>query len=358
MSPQLEYKKLIRWFESEKRDFPWREEATPYAVWVSEIMLQQTQAAVVIPYFERWMQRFPTVKHLAEAPLDAVIKEWEGLGYYSRARYLHQGAQYVVEHHEGILPNTEEALCKIKGLGEYTVGAIRSFAFHQKAAAVDGNVLRVLSRYFLIEDDISKPKTVKKMRLLAQEQLPDEQPWVVAEALIELGATICGRVPKCHQCPLMGSCKAFAMGKAEALPYKSKKVKVEELFRAVAVIVKGNEILLRRGSAGEIMQDLHEFPYWQHEGGERTPKHVAQWIKKYFSIEVMFREILPKETHGFTRYRVRLDPFLFETDDVEAPVGYQWHPLEALSKLAFSSGHRRVSYRVIEILNACLPHKA
>jgi A/G-specific adenine glycosylase len=349
----LDSKSLIRWFEAEKRDFPWRENSSPYAVWVSEIMLQQTQAAVVIPYFERWMERFPTIKSLAEASLDAVIKEWEGLGYYSRARNLHQGAQYVLQHHEGILPRTREELEKIKGLGEYTIGAILSFAFHQKAAAVDGNVLRVLSRYFLIEDDISKPKTVKAIRQLAQEQLPDNQPWVVAEALIELGATLCGRKPNCIQCPLRGSCAAFSKGMAAALPIKSKKVKVEELRRAVAVIIRGNEILLRRGTAGEIMQDLHEFPYWQHDDHSKDPQAVAHWIKKTFAIKARFHEVLPLESHGFTRYRVRLEPFLFHAEEGEAPEGYRWHPVDTLHTLAFSSGHRRI----IENLNVCSLHK-
>ena len=154
-------------------------------------MLQQTQVSVVIPYFDRWMNRFPTLRHLAKATLDEVIKEWEGLGYYSRARNLHEGARYVLEKHEGILPETREELQKIKGLGPYTIGAIRSFAFHHKAAAVDGNVIRVLARYFKIEDDIAKPKTIQMIRDRAEAILPEIEPWIVAEALIELGATLC-----------------------------------------------------------------------------------------------------------------------------------------------------------------------
>ena len=154
-------------------------------------MLQQTQVAVVIPYFLHWMQRFPTIHHLAKASLDEVVKAWEGLGYYSRVRHLHEAAKYLVEHFNGQLPSEEEDLKKIKGLGPYTIGAILSFAFHQKKAAVDGNVIRVLTRYFGLEEDISKVATVNKLRQLAQELLPDEEPWIVNEALIELGATLC-----------------------------------------------------------------------------------------------------------------------------------------------------------------------
>ena len=163
MSPK-ELIHLKRWFLDQKRDFPWRENPSPYAVWVSEVMLQQTQAAVVISYFERWMQRFPTIQALADAPLEDVIKEWEGLGYYARARNLHAGARYVVENYEGQLPANAEQLYKIKGLGHYTVGAILSFAFQQRKAAVDGNVLRVLARYYGITDDIGKSATVKKCK--------------------------------------------------------------------------------------------------------------------------------------------------------------------------------------------------
>jgi A/G-specific adenine glycosylase len=179
-----EVEKLRSWFLSQRRDLPWRENTTPYAVWVSEIMLQQTQVAVVIPYFQRWMDKFPTICSLAAASIEEVIKEWEGLGYYARARNLHAGAQYVVKNHAGELPETEAELRKIKGLGDYTIGAIRSFAFNHKAATVDGNVLRVLARYYGISDDISKMKSVKKFQGLAQSLLPEIEPWIISESLM------------------------------------------------------------------------------------------------------------------------------------------------------------------------------
>ena len=185
----LDFYPLKKWFLIEQRDLPWRKINDPYAIWISEIMLQQTQVAVVIPYYLKWMQRFPTIQALAEAESDEVIKMWEGLGYYSRARNLHAGARYLIEFFGGILPNNESDLAKIKGLGPYTIGALLSFAFHQKKAAVDGNVMRVMARCYELDDDIAKSKTQKKIRHLVEEILPEDESWIVNEALIELGAT-------------------------------------------------------------------------------------------------------------------------------------------------------------------------
>lgn len=330
---------LKEWFLREKRDLPWREDSSPYAVWVSEIMLQQTQVAVVIPYFERWMRQFPSIHALASAPLDVVIKAWEGLGYYSRARNLHQAAQQVVCEFNGVLPEEEEKLSKIKGIGPYTVGAIRAFAFKKRAAAVDGNVLRVLARYYLIEEDIAKPRTVAHMRQLAFDSLPEEEPWVVSEALIELGATLCGRKPMCGKCPLKSSCAAYATGKTLELPYKKKNQTPEQLFRAVALIRTSKNVLLKRAAAHEIMSDLHLFPFVEGTS-EANWQQVYRSFQGYLSLK--FIQILPQVKHGFTRYRATLFPALFHAEK-ESPVpGYFWAPLEALPSLAFAAGHRQL----------------
>lgn len=328
---------LKKWFLSEKRDFPWRLNPTPYAVWVSEVMLQQTQAVVVIPYFDAWMQRFPTIQKLAEAPLEDVIKAWEGLGYYSRARNLHEGARYLMAHHQGQLPETEEELQQIKGLGPYTIGAIRSFAFHQRAAAVDGNVLRVLSRYLLIQDDISKPKTVKSLRQRALELLPQEDPWIVSEALIELGATICSKKPKCEICPLKSTCRGYVEGVAASLPIKKAGVKAELLVRDVAVIVAEDHVLLKRGKQGEVMQDLYEFPYY-----ERSEIDFHSHCQDDLGLKLEREMQLAEVTHSFTRYRVRLFPFLFSCSSKKDVHGYKWVEKGALKELPFSSGHRKI----------------
>lgn len=343
-SNQMNHKHLKKWFLETQRDLPWRESRTPYAVWVSEMMLQQTQVAVVIPYFERWMRLFPTIEDLARAPLDAVIKAWEGLGYYSRARYLHAGAQYVVENHRGIFPEQPDELRKIKGLGPYTIGAIRSFAFHHKTAAVDGNVIRVLARYFKIEEDITKPKTIKKVWELAESILPDEEPWVINEALIELGATLCGKQPRCQECPLKKQCQAYQHGMQQQLPIKSKKVATSVLYRAVAIIQWKGCVLVRRAPKGEIMSDLYEFPYFELTDSNIIQTEFEQRIKERFQLNVTHENSLKNVSHSFTRYRVHLLPqqfFCKKTKQLTEP-HFNWHPISELSQLPFSSGHRRV----------------
>ena len=339
---QWDYLKLIAWFSEEKRDLPWRQTVDPYAIWISEVMLQQTQVAVVIPYFLNWMQRFPTIRLLAEASLDEVIKAWEGLGYYSRVRHLHEAAKVLVEDFNGQIPQEEEHLKKIKGLGPYTIGAILSFAFHQKKAAVDGNVIRVLTRYFGLEDDIAKPSTVNKLREFAQALLPDEEPWIVNEALIELGATICQRKARCQACPLRSSCMSFKKGIVEQLPIKSKKTTLEYLYRSVAVIQCNSAYLVKRGKKGSVMSDLYEFPYFDTAKESFMPPQLQKQIEECFALQVVQKQILPEISHHFTRYQVRLYPILFACQYPKIVDGLEWLPHESLKKLAFSSGHRRI----------------
>ncbi len=338
MRHQLDDTALKQWFLAHRRLLPWRQQPTPYAVWVSEVMLQQTQVAVVIPYFERWMERFPTIEALAKASLDEVIKLWEGLGYYSRARNLHSGAQYVLAHFSGVVPSVEEDLRKIKGLGPYTVGAIRAFAFKQKAAAVDGNVLRVLARFFNIHDPINSTTTIRTLRSLANEVLPNDEPWLVAEGLIELGATVCRRQPMCELCPLQKGCQAYAQGIQAQLPKKEGKVSIERLFRSVAVIKSQQGLLLRKCEKGEIMSDLHEFPYL--DTTEQSLHHHA-W-KEALPLALEWECSLSPIQQTFTRYRVRLDPVVFTCDQPHNIPGYQWKGWDELARLAFSSGHRRI----------------
>lgn len=341
---------LKAWFQAEKRDLPWRQLEDPYAIWISEVMLQQTQAAVVIPYFLHWMKRFPTIRHLAEATLDEVIKAWEGLGYYSRVRYLHEGAKYIVEHFQGQLPNDEEKLKKIKGLGPYTIGAILSFAFHQRKAAVDGNVLRVLTRYFGIEEDIAKIATVKKLTQFLQTLLPEEEPWIINEALIELGATICQRKARCSLCPLQSQCVAFREEKMDCLPVKSKGASTTYLYRAVAVIQTGDLYLVKRGKKGEIMSDLYEFPYFEIAQEGITPQEFqVRWIQHY-CFPLMLKQTLSVVNHGFTRYQARLDPVWFTCQTPLEIEEFHWLSVNELKKFAFSSGHRRIFQEILTLL--------
>lgn len=337
--------KLKQWFSSKFRDLPWRDSPSPYSVWVSEVMLQQTQVSVVIPYFERWMHRFPSVDALAKAPIASVLKLWEGLGYYSRARNLHEGARYVMEHFNGIIPNSAEELKKIKGLGEYTVGAILSFAFHQRAPAVDGNVMRVLSRYYCLSDDISQGKTQKKLREITLELLPEDEPWIISEGLIELGALVCTRKPKCLECPLVGSCLAFAKGKTEVLPVKSAPKATQFLHRLVAVVMHQGHLLVKQGAKGKVMADLFEFPYFEVDSSpplEDQVKMIAGEVHTKLSLEVTWSQTLPQVKHSFTHHRALLLPHLCVADTLKHVHGYEWISINQLKKRPFSAGHRRI----------------
>lgn len=333
---------LKAWFIAKKRLLPWRETTNPYFIWVSEVMLQQTQVSVVIPYFLKWTQRFPNIRELAKASLDEVIKAWEGLGYYSRVRHLHEAAKYLVEHFHGQLPDEEEQLKKIKGLGPYTVGAILSFAFHQKKAAVDGNVMRVLTRYFGLEDDIAKPATLTKLRQLAQELLPDDEPWVINEALIELGATICQRKANCQACPLQTSCLGFKREMVDRLPIKSKKTKIEYLFRFVPIIQHGSTYLVKRGEKGALMSDLYEFPYFEMKDKNFSLHDLQAQVIQEYALSIEQKQVLLEVNHGFTRYQVRLYPVLFMCQQPKKIDGLDWLSYDSLKQLAFSSGHRRI----------------
>lgn len=335
---------LRRWFLREKRSFPWREEPTPYRVWVSEVMLQQTRASVVIPYFEKWMDRFPTILSLSLATEEEVIKLWEGLGYYSRARSLLEGAQKIVREFGGEIPKEETSLQKIKGLGPYTIGAIRSFAFHEKGVAVDGNVLRVIARVFEIEEEIDRVETQRKIRSIVETLLPDVEPWVIMEGLIELGATHCGKVASCTPCPLRGSCCSFASGRVAELPRKKGKEKTTHLKRSVYIIRVGEKILLQKHEGAKVMSGLWEFPYVE----EGAPFHLVKGV-------LQFERALPVVTHTFTRYRALLTPSVWLLEREEEVRGYKWVPISEMGTLPFSSGHKTI-YRALEREHAHFAH--
>lgn len=327
---------LTHWFEGEKRSFPWRRDPNPYQVWVSEVMLQQTRASVVVPYFERWMARFCDIPTLAKADETEVIKLWEGLGYYSRARSLHQGARYLAEHHGGKLPSDPRLLAKVKGIGPYTSGAILSFAFHKKAAAVDGNVLRVMSRLFCIEEQIDRASTRSRIEKEVERVLPDENPHVVMEALIELGALVCKPKPQCAQCPLQGDCQAYLLGKTDQLPKKREKVQVEILNREVYLIEYEGSYLVQTHEGDVLMSGLSEFPYFEKGA---LPPFLGQ-------IEPV--TYLQSITHTFTRYKAHLYPSLWKARQPFSLPGFVWVESKRLVELAFSSGHRKILTQLLE----------
>lgn len=247
---------IVTHYASVKRDLPWRRTRDPYAIWVSEIMLQQTRVSTVIPYWERWMAKFPTVAELAAAPLDDVLAAWAGLGYYSRARNLHAGAKAV----GGALPTTAAELRTVKGIGPYTAGAIASIAYGERAPLVDGNVARVLARLFVIEEDMRKAG-MRRAQVLADEIVARHDPGAWNQALMELGATVCTpQKPACDRCPVATSCAAHATGRAAELPVLGAKKKPEARRVQSLVATKGAEVLLLRRKRDRLFGGLWEPP--------------------------------------------------------------------------------------------------
>ncbi|MFH7016721.1 A/G-specific adenine glycosylase [Flavobacterium sp. FlaQc-47] len=256
---------LINWYLQNKRDLPWRKTTNPYHIWLSEIMLQQTRVAQGTPYFFSFTKEFPTVFDLANASEEQVLKLWQGLGYYSRARNLHKTAQYVANELNGIFPESYNDLLKLKGVGEYTAAAIASFSYNEAVPVVDGNVFRVLSRYFDIESDISLPATKKEFTELARELMPKDNPAIFNQAIMEFGALQCvPKSPDCSICVFNDSCLALQKKKVSVLPVKSKKLKVTNRFFNYLILEDplGNTLIQKR-TAKEIWHNLYEFPLFE-----------------------------------------------------------------------------------------------
>ena len=252
---------LLRWYEGNKRQLPWRETGNPYYIWLSEIILQQTRVEQGTPYFERFVSTFPTVEQLANASEDEVLKLWEGLGYYSRARNLHATAKLVARGYGGEFPSTYAGLLSLKGVGPYTAAAIGSIAFDLPVAAVDGNVYRVMARFFGITDSIDETSTKKHITELANCVLDTTQPGNHNQAVMELGATVCTpKQPKCESCPMNSNCVANAQGLQAELPVRSKKVKVRNRYFYYIVSEFDGKLPVKRRGEGDIWQGLYEFP--------------------------------------------------------------------------------------------------
>ncbi len=258
--PQGFSQALLAWYDVGHRAFPWRETSDPYATWISEVMLQQTRAGTVIGYYERFLERFPTVWALAAAPEQELLKAWEGLGYYSRAHNLQRAAQRIVEVHGGMLPASVEALRALPGIGEYTAGAIASMAFGVRAAAVDGNVERVIARVTGIRREITVPSVRREIRACAEALVPAERPGDFNNAMIELGASLCAPgTPDCERCPVRGWCDASRVGDADVLPVKQRVHAPKAERRGVAIVRQGGRVLVQRRTE-RMLGGLWQFP--------------------------------------------------------------------------------------------------
>ncbi|MCH7401436.1 A/G-specific adenine glycosylase [Belliella kenyensis] len=257
---------LLNWYTTHKRDLPWRNTHNPYIIWLSEIILQQTRVAQGLPYFEIFLEKYPKVSDLASAPSDEVMRLWQGLGYYSRARNLHQCAKDIMKFHNGEFPKSYQELIKLKGVGSYTAAAIASFAFGETVAVVDGNVFRVLGRYFGLSEDISSGSGKRAFESLANEQISLENPAEYNQAIMEFGALHCTpKNPACTSCPLQAGCFAFKENLVQELPIKLGKVKVKTRYFNYLYIKCGTQVIVRQRQSGDIWQGLYDFPLEETE---------------------------------------------------------------------------------------------
>src|SRR5574341_14628 len=299
---------LIRWFEQHQERLPWREKREPYRVWLSEIMLQQTQAATVIPYYERFLARLPTIEALAAASLDEVLKLWEGLGYYSRARNLHRAAQKIVEEYGGEFPTEIEQLRKLPGIGRYTAGAIASLALGVDAPVLDGNVMRVLARLFNSEEDTGESGTQREMWKLAERLIPTGQAGAWNEGLMELGRRICTpQSPACGRCPVNEFCEARKIGVQEQRPVKRAKARTPH-FDVTAGVIWGDDhrVLISKRPLDKMLGGLWEFPGGKQHEGESLEKCLYGEVHEELGIEISVGPQIATIQHGYTHFRMTL----------------------------------------------------
>src|SRR5690554_2514854 len=279
--------KITSWYSEHKRELPWRETKDPYKIWLSEVILQQTRVAQGLPYYKNFINNFPTIFDLAQADQQQVLKSWQGLGYYSRARNLHHTAQYICENLGGKFPDNYTDLLKLKGIGSYTAAAIASFSYEEPVAVLDGNVYRVLSRYFGIETDISSFKAKKEFQQLADEVLDKTQPSVFNQAIMEFGALQCvPKNPDCESCVLNQTCTAFRENKVDKLPVKLKKTKITKRFLHYLVLSdnQNRTFILKRENG--IWKNLYEFPFLEFEHEKSLEEVEAEIQLKYLKHQI------------------------------------------------------------------------
>lgn len=323
---------LLRWYRRHHRQLPWRATRDPYRIWVSEIMLQQTRVETVLPYYARWLRAFPTMHALARAKADRVLKQWEGLGYYSRARNLHRAAQTVVREYSGKLPRTAEGLRQLPGIGRYTAGAIASIAFGERVPLVDGNVARVFSRVFALTANVKTPRTMEALWQLAEKLLPARNPGDFNQALMELGALVCTPAnPRCEVCPMRRVCVARARGLVDQLPNRGRPTTAERVVVSAALVRRNGSLLMQRRPERGLLAGMWELPTLGR-GRFRKGKPVLEL------------------RHMITNRRITLRVFECQCgtalqDNLTADL--HWVSATDMARLSLPAAHRRAIERIL-----------
>lgn len=328
-------KQLIQWYQQNKRDFPWRKDQNPYHIWISEIMLQQTTTETVIPYYIHFLEVFPTIEKLASASLEEVYKMWEGLGYYRRAKHLHESAQIIVDKYDGQFPREYDEILALKGIGSYTAGAISSIAYGKPVPAVDGNVLRIMSRYYLIKENIVELKIQKQIFKIVQELIQGHDASAFNQGLMDLGATICRPVhPQCSICPIQKKCQAYRYNQQEVLPISIKKIKKQEIGFITGIITYQNKFLLIQNPPGGLLENLYGFIQYDVE----SPYSFITSFQENYQQELKIHSYIKDIKHVFTHRTWFMHVYHFTLNHEIKGM----YTLEEIQSLPLSTAHLKV----------------
>ncbi len=349
-------RRLLAWFDRSKRDLPWRRTRSAYRIWLAEVMLQQTQVETVIPYYRRFLRRFPSLRALAAAPLDDVLAVWAGLGYYSRARSLHAAARTIVDERRGRIPRRLDDLLALPGVGRYTAGAVASIAFGVRAPVVDGNVTRVLCRVFNVASDPTAARTKSRLWALAADLVPADRPGDFNQAMMELGSTVCTPAdPACPRCPVSGECEAFRLGRQRSLPRTPKRKQTPHHDVAVGLIRRRGKLLITKRPLDVMLGGLWEFPGGKRRRGESLEAALRREVREETGLDVQVGEHAVSVKHAYSHFRVTLHAFWCACPRGRVrPVkcdAFKWVRPDDLAGYPFPAG----SVRIIEALPQVRP---
>jgi A/G-specific adenine glycosylase len=345
--------KLLKWFDVNQRDLPWRRHYKPYEIWISEIMLQQTQVKTMLPYYHRWMVRFPDVQAVALAPEEDVLKHWEGLGYYSRAHNIHRTAKVLLKEHKSEFPRDCARLRKLPGIGRYTAGAIMSIAFNADCPVVDGNITRILSRLFDIAEPIRDGQTEKALWKLAEELIPQGKARSFNQALMDLGAMVCTpRSPSCPKCPIRIHCRALQKGVVHLRPMVKKRKDAVPIHVAVGILVQEGRVFIQKRPPSGLMPHLWEFPGGKILLGETPEDALVREFREELELHIHPLRKVALIRHRYTSFRVALHAFACRLEYsgrqpvLHSAVEGRWVTPQELDLFAFPAANRKLIQRI------------
>lgn len=357
-------KALLSWYDKRKRSLPWRATSHPYPIWISEIMLQQTQVETVIPYYQRFLKKFPDLHRLAAAHEEQVLKSWEGLGYYRRARALHQAAKIIAYDYQLQLPKTAAEWMQLPGIGRYTANAIASMAYQEPVAVLDGNVKRVLARMNCFQPFIEDRSSEVVLWQLAELWLERKRPGDYNQAVMELGALVCvEKEPACHQCPVMNWCRARKLGQQAYYPKRKKRKTIPHFQVAVAVIRnQQGQWLIGQRPATAMLGGLWEFPGGKVRNHETPPQALHREIREELGVEIILEKPLPVIKHAYTHFKITLHAFISHIQGTQPPLAkyhqqLRWLTLEQFSQVPIPGANKKLLALIKEVSQSHEPER-